>query len=158
MNCRQLCADMTDKKNIQSLKKFLSQGRDETLAFAATLGESLEGGELIFLNGELGSGKTVFAKGIAKGLGVVDSVTSPTFTLMNIYEGKSLTLCHFDLYRLGSVDELFELGMDEYIHKDNVVIVEWGKAFLSELDYPHIFIEIDVLDAEKRNIRIMSPL
>lgn len=98
------------------------------------LGGLLEPGCFIALTGELGSGKTQFVKGVAAGLGLDSSVTimSPTFTLLNEYQGR-LRLYHFDLYRLGGVEDAAELGFDEYFHGDGVCLVEWAERLGSDL-------------------------
>ena len=93
--------------------KFLSDGEETTLSFAEKFASSLKGGEIILLDGRLGAGKTVFVKGIAKGLDIDEEVTSPTFTLMNEYQGR-LSLVHMDVYRLKSALEAYEAGLTEY--------------------------------------------
>ena len=100
---------------------------EETFAYGEALGRSLKGGELILLQGELGAGKTVFARGIAAGLEIDPAnVGSPTFILMDRYEGR-LTLYHADLYRLDSEDDMFDLALDEFAATGAVVVVEWGE-------------------------------
>ena len=109
------------------MKEFISHSIQETDALAASFASRLQGGEVILLEGELGAGKTAFVKGLAKALGVVEVVTSPTFTLLNEYQGTRLKLYHFDLYRLAE-GEAEELGFDEYYHrKDAVCCIEWNR-------------------------------
>lgn len=100
----------------------------ETFKLGEQLGKSLKGGETILLIGELGSGKTIFAKGVASGLGIKSStaVTSPSFTLINEYQGR-LRLFHIDLYRINRHEELYDLGLEEIMTPANVVMVEWGE-------------------------------
>ena len=98
-----------------------------------TLGERLAGklkaGDVILLEGELGAGKSELARGTARGLGVTETVTSPSFTILNVYESGRIPLYHFDWYRLESSEELYELGMDEYLGGDGIALVEWpGKC------------------------------
>lgn len=109
------------------MKEFISHNIRETNALAASFASRLQGGEVILLEGELGAGKTAFVKGLAKALGVAEVVTSPTFTLLNEYQGTRLKLFHFDLYRLAE-GEAEELGFDEYYHrKDAVCCIEWNR-------------------------------
>lgn len=106
--------------------KFLSHNVEETYKIAEQVASGLKGGEVILLNGDLGAGKTTFTKGLAKALGVQDTVTSPTFTYVKEYDGR-LKLYHFDMYRVGDADEVYELGLEEYFYKGGVVVVEWNK-------------------------------
>ena len=89
------------------------------------LAEKLRAGDVILLEGELGAGKSELARGVAKGLGVQETVTSPSFTILNVYESGRIPLYHFDWYRLENAEELYELGMDEYLGGDGVALVEW---------------------------------
>lgn len=115
----------TDKKSYNVTVK--SKSERQTYKIAKRFASSLCGGEIILLDGELGAGKTVFVKGLAAGLGIRDEVTSPTFALMNAYEGESLNLYHFDVYRLKSGTEAYEAGLTEYFgQKDGVCCVEWA--------------------------------
>ena len=97
----------------------------ETRALGERLAEQLKAGDVILLEGELGAGKSELARGVAKGLGVRETVTSPSFTILNVYESGRIPLYHFDWYRLESAEELFELGMDEYLGGDGIALVEW---------------------------------
>ncbi len=106
--------------------KFLSHSEKETYAFAKRVADRLKGGEVILLNGDLGAGKTTFTKGLAKALGVEETVTSPTFTYVREYEGR-LPLFHFDMYRVSDADEVYELGLEEYFYRGGVVVAEWNK-------------------------------
>jgi tRNA threonylcarbamoyladenosine biosynthesis protein TsaE len=99
---------------------------DETRAFGALLAENLAEGDFIALDGELASGKTCFVQGLAAGLGYQGAVTSPTFTLLHLYEGGRLPLYHFDLYRLKTPDELESIGYEEYFYGNGVCVVEWS--------------------------------
>lgn len=108
-----------------TLYSFITYSPEETLALAAKLGEKLRGGEIIALEGDLGSGKTHFVKGLAKGLGVQEPVTSPTFTLLHLYEGR-VPLAHFDVYRLTSPEAFEELGYEEYFSGSAVTAIEWS--------------------------------
>ena len=90
-------------------QRFITNSSEETEALGARLARALEPGAVVAFTGDLGAGKTAFVRGLARGLGVQDRVTSPTFTIVNEYEGGRLPLFHFDLYRLGSADELFDI-------------------------------------------------
>ena len=97
----------------------------ETRELGKRLAEKLQAGDVILLEGDLGAGKSEFARGTAAGLGVQETVTSPSFTILNVYESGRLPLYHFDWYRLESSEELYELGMDEYLGGSGIALVEW---------------------------------
>jgi len=105
----------------------VSDSSQETQEFGASLGRLLRGGELICLEGELGSGKTTFIQGIGRGLGVDGPITSPTFTLVNEYRGKNLTFYHVDLYRVESRQEIIASGLDDLFFGDGVCAIEWAE-------------------------------
>lgn len=113
----------------------------ETSRTGEILGELLQGGELICLNGDLGTGKTAFTGGIAKALGISGYVTSPTFTLVNEYNGR-LCLYHFDVYRIADSEEMFEIGFEEYLESKGVIVIEWAARIKDIL--PDEFIRIDL--------------
>ena len=100
--------------------------KEETYNFALELGEKVKAPCLICLDGDLGAGKTVFAKGLAKGLGVEDDIVSPTFVLFNVYEKGRLPFYHFDVYRIEEPEEMYEIGYEEYFYGEGVCIVEWA--------------------------------
>ncbi len=129
-----------------------SASENETLELAKMLAESFQGQEVVFLTGELGAGKTVFAKGVASGLGLedVNQVCSPSFTLVNIYQAK-YPIYHIDLYRLRKNSEIEDLGWEDYLDR-GVIIVEWAEKLKMELDA--IRISIEVLNDETRKITI----
>ncbi|MCR5297290.1 MAG: tRNA (adenosine(37)-N6)-threonylcarbamoyltransferase complex ATPase subunit type 1 TsaE [Clostridiales bacterium] len=97
----------------------------ETRDAGAKLAERLHPGDVVVLEGDLGAGKSELTRGIARGLGVRETVTSPSFTILNVYESGRCPLYHFDWYRLESADELYEMGMDEYLGGDGIAVVEW---------------------------------
>ena len=103
-----------------------SKSPEDTFQIGMRLGKLAEAGEVYTLTGDLGVGKTVFTQGFAKGLGIDESVNSPTFTILQIYEGGRLPLYHFDVYRIGSVEEMEETGYEEYIRGDGVSLIEWA--------------------------------
>ena len=107
------------------MAEFISRSPEETLKFGGEYSKNLKRGDVVILNGEMGAGKTVFVKGVAKGLGIADTVVSPTFNLMNEYEGR-LTLYHYDAYRLHDALEAEEAGLTEYFgDRRGVCAVEW---------------------------------
>jgi len=103
----------------------VTHSTDETLELARSVGELLRPGDVVSLVGDLGAGKTVFARGVARALGVTDLVVSPTFTIVREYEGR-VPLVHVDVYRIDAVQELHDLGFEEVVRDDAVTIVEWG--------------------------------
>lgn len=137
--------------------KFLSDGEETTLSFAEKFASSLKGGEIILLDGRLGAGKTVFVKGIAKGLDIDEEVTSPTFTLMNEYQGR-LNLVHMDVYRLKSALEAYEAGLTEYFGESNTVCcIEWAENIRGAFDpCSAITVRINYLGDGKREIEIFD--
>ena len=121
-----------------------------------TLGEQLAGrlqaGDVVVLQGELGAGKSELTRGIAKGLGVTETVTSPSFTILNVYESGRCPLYHFDWYRLESADELYELGLDEYLGGDGIAVVEWAERCPEALPEKTICIRLETTGEESRRI------
>jgi tRNA threonylcarbamoyladenosine biosynthesis protein TsaE len=105
---------------------FHTNSESETESLGRALGETLTPGAVLALFGGLGAGKTAFVRGVARGLGIASRVSSPTFTVVNEYPGK-IPLFHFDMYRLQSADELFELGWDDYLERGGVAAVEWSE-------------------------------
>ena len=103
---------------------FISKSREETEAFAKSYAKTLSGGDVVLLDGEMGAGKTVFAKGVAKGLGVEEEVTSPTYAYMNDYDGR---LFHYDCYRIESVEQAERLGLADYFDMGGVCLIEWSQ-------------------------------
>lgn len=107
--------------------KMISRCEKDTFSLAADVAKTLRAGDVILLHGELGAGKTTFTKGLAKALGIEETVTSPTFNYVKEYQGGRLPLFHFDMYRVSDADEVYELGLEEYFYRGGVVVVEWNK-------------------------------
>ena len=107
--------------------KYLTKSPDETQALGRRLAARLQPGDVIAYFGDLGAGKTAFTRGVAEGLQVRESVTSPTYTIVNEYLSGSMPLFHFDMYRLGSSDELFDIGWEDYLVRGGVCAVEWSE-------------------------------
>lgn len=118
------------------------------------IGALLKGGDVIAYSGGLGAGKTTITRGISTGLGLGDEVTSPTFSLVNEYVGNSLTLYHFDMYRITSPDDLETTGFYDYMDGESVLAIEWSENIESELPKSAIRIEIARLDENTREITI----
>ncbi|MFZ5597599.1 MAG: tRNA (adenosine(37)-N6)-threonylcarbamoyltransferase complex ATPase subunit type 1 TsaE [Bacillota bacterium] len=132
-----------------------SRSPEETFALGEMLGRLAGPGDVFCLNGDLGAGKTVFAKGLASGLGVGDSVVSPTFTIVNEYQGR-VPFYHMDVYRLGSPSEMDDLGYEEYFYGQGVVLVEWAGRVGELLPEDRLDIHISVLGEGHRRI-VFSP-
>ncbi len=136
--------------------KFVCKSEAETSAAGEKFGALLRGGDIVLLSGELGAGKTVFTKGIAKALGVKESVLSPTFTIMNEYDGEKLRLCHFDAYRLRCGDDVVEVGLAEDIgEKNTVCVIEWFENIADILPANNVKkVTIRYLGEDEREIEI----
>ena len=100
---------------------------EETFDLARHLGEQAEPGTVYTLNGDLGVGKTVFAQGLARGLGIEEAINSPTFTIVQVYDEGRLPFYHFDVYRIGDIEEMDEIGYEDYFYGDGVCLVEWAE-------------------------------
>ena len=107
--------------------EFLTHSPEETEAVGTALGKILDPGTVIAYEGDLGAGKTAFTRGLARGLGCSDMVTSPTYTIVNEYLSGRLPLFHFDMYRLGSCDDLWDIGWEDYLDRGGVCAVEWSE-------------------------------
>ncbi len=99
---------------------------EETFALGQKLGEQAKAGQIYTLNGDLGVGKTVFTQGIARGLGITEAVSSPTFTIVQVYEEGRLPFYHFDVYRIGDIEEMEEIGYEDYFYGEGVCLIEWA--------------------------------
>ncbi|MFO8088869.1 MAG: tRNA (adenosine(37)-N6)-threonylcarbamoyltransferase complex ATPase subunit type 1 TsaE [Desulfatiglandaceae bacterium] len=133
--------------------EILSRSDDDTVLFGKRLGSLLIAGDVVALAGEPGSGKTWLTKGIASGLGVGPGiiVTSPSFSLINEYEGRCL-LYHMDVYRLGTLDEFLDSGLEEYFYRDAVVVLEWANRWPELLSRDSLIVEILILAECSRRI------
>ena len=122
--------------------EFFTDSPAGTEALGQALAQKLTPGAVIAYRGDLGAGKTAFTRGLARGLGVPERVTSPTFTIVNEYEGGRLPLFHFDMYRLGSADELFDIGWEDYLARGGVCAVEWSENVEDALEEDTIRVDI----------------
>ena len=133
--------------------EFITNSPEQTEGIGAALGKALQPGAVIAFTGDLGAGKTAFTRGLAKGLGATERVTSPTYTIVNEYLSGKMPLFHFDMYRLGSADELFDIGWEDYLLRGGVCAVEWSENVADALEDP-ITVQIEKLGEEKRKITI----
>ena len=122
--------------------EYVSNAPAETEALGAALADRLKPGAVVAFSGDLGAGKTAFVRGMARGLGIPERVTSPTFTIVNEYEGGRLPLFHFDMYRLGSSDELFDIGWEDYLIRGGVCAVEWSENVSDAMEGDCIRVDI----------------
>ena len=117
-------------------------GPEETRAFGKKMGQEARPGQVICLNGDLGVGKTIFTQGFAEGLGISEPVNSPTFTIIQEYESGRMPFYHFDVYRIGDIEEMDEIGYDDYFYGNGICLIEW--ANLIEEILPEQIIEITI--------------
>ena len=122
--------------------EYISHSEAETEAFGERLAAALSPGAVVAYRGGLGMGKTAFTRGLARGLGCRGRVTSPTFTIVNEYEGGRLPLFHFDMYRLGSADELFDIGWEDYLARGGICAVEWSENVMDALPEDTVWVRI----------------
>ena len=139
-------------------EQFVSNSEEETEALGRRLGEILDQSTVVAFTGDLGAGKTAFARGLAKGLDIPDRVTSPTFTIVNEYEGGRLPLFHFDMYRLSSADELFDIGWEDYLARGGVCAVEWSENVADALERDTVRVDIRRGGEESRRVISVEPV
>lgn len=131
----------------ETLTEYYSHSAEDTFAFGRKLGQEAQPGQCYALNGDLGCGKTVLTKGFAAGLGITEHVTSPTFTILQTYEGGRLTLHHLDVYRIEDEDEMEEVGLDDCLYGDGVCLIEWPERIRSLLPEDAVIITIEKIPA-----------
>ena len=120
-----------------------SYSANDTYSYGVKFGQSCRPGDIFLLNGDLGVGKTVFSKGLGKGLGIAEPVSSPTFTVLQIYEEGRLPLYHFDVYRIADVEEMDEIGYEDYFYGEGVCLIEWAELIEEILPENTISITIE---------------
>lgn len=138
---------------------YYTKSPKETEELGEKLGKQCKKGDVFAFSGDLGAGKTALTRGIARGLGILDPVTSPTFTIVNEYLEGRLPLFHFDLYRLSEEEELFDMGFEEYFSRNGVCVVEWSErapSLLEELAEHLIFLEMRVGEEEEERLITLS--
>ena len=140
---------MGDKARFQ----VISHSPEETQAIGRILGSSAEAGDIFLLVGGLGAGKTCLTQGIVWGLGVDEYARSPTFVLVSQYQGR-LTLYHMDLYRLDTIEEIIDLGLDEYLYGDGVCVVEWAEKAAEVFPEQHVLVRLDYIDETSRRLTL----
>jgi len=122
--------------------KYITSSYEETQKLAFEFASNLKPGMIVTLDGDLGAGKTAFTTGVVAGLGCSDTVTSPTFTIANEYRKGSIPVFHFDIYRLSSMEDLYDIGWEDYLSQNGIIIIEWADIIKPELDCP--FVEITI--------------
>ena len=133
--------------------QYITNSPEETEAIGSALGKIITPGAVIAYRGDLGAGKTAFTRGLARGLGCTDIVTSPTYTIVNEYLGGRIPLFHFDMYRLRSSDDLFDIGWDDYLDRGGVCAVEWSENVDDAME-DAICITIEKLGEDSRRITL----
>ena len=139
---------------------YYTNNEAETLELARKLAQEAQPGDVFALNGQLGAGKTVFARGFAEGLGIDSHITSPTFTIMQAYEDGRLPFYHFDIYRISDIMELYDIGFDDYLSGQGVSVIEWAdmaKVLLPPHTVRITLVQENPLEAEKRTITVEKP-
>ena len=132
---------------------FFTNSPEETEQLGCALGNLLPAGAILAYEGDLGAGKTAFTRGLARGLGATEPVTSPTYTIVNEYLSGRLPLFHFDMYRLISADDLFDIGWEDYLDRNGVCAVEWSENVREAMENA-IFVKFDKLGDFRRRITI----
>ena len=135
------------------MQSFVSKSERETEAFAESFAKTLKAGSVVAFEGDLGAGKTAFVRGLARGLGCTDSVSSPTFAIVNEYDG-ALPLFHFDMYRIETLGELYSIGFCEYLERGGVLAIEWSENIYSALPDDSTFVVIEKIDETCRRITV----
>lgn len=136
--------------------EYISYSEADTVKIGKTLAANLEPGTVVAMYGDLGSGKTAMVRGMAQGLGLNARVSSPTFTIVNEYLGE-IPLFHFDMYRLGDADELFEIGWEDYIQRGGICAVEWSENVEEAFYSDTVRVYFEKIDDTTRRIRIEFP-
>ena len=131
------------------MASFISRGEEQTLRFAEQYAKSLKGGDVVVLEGDMGAGKTVFAKGVALGLGITEEITSPTYAYMNDYGGK---LYHYDCYRLSCGEQAEALGLCDYFYADGICLIEWASNIQDVLPQNYKKVTISKISENARMI------
>ena len=129
--------------------EIITHSREETMQFAEEYAKTLNKNDVVLLDGDMGAGKTVFTKGVARGLGVTSEITSPTYAYMNDYDG---VLYHYDFYRLNSGETALSLGLTDYFGGDNICLIEWGENVEEVLPEKRKVVKIEKISADERKI------
>ncbi len=137
-----------------TLNSFITNSKEETIALAEKLASKLKNHDILFYIGGLGMGKTAFTQGLCNGLGIKAEITSPTFSIVNEYHGKPLSLFHFDMYRIENEDQLFNIGFDDYLDYDGILAIEWSENISDFFTDNNITVIFEKLDDTVRRITI----
>ena len=135
------------------MQKFHTKSADETIRLGGTIGDVLESGNIVALQGPLGCGKTTIVKGIAKSLEITEEITSPSYTLISEYDGR-IPLYHMDLYRIDSIEEFELLGAEEFFYSTGVSLIEWAEKIENLLPDNTIFISFEITSGDAREVII----
>ena len=137
---------------MENEKFYISSSEKETIEFGKIIGKIAKSGQIILLKGDLGSGKTRLVKGIAEALNSNQEVISPTYNLINEYSGK-VTLFHMDLYRLDNEMDLLNIGFEEYLYREGIVVIEWPELAFDLLPEDFLLINFEIVSKEKRKLK-----
>ena len=143
----------SENGQVYVLTEFISNSEKETENIGAAFAKDLKGGSVVAMYGDLGAGKTAFVRGMARGMGLDAHVSSPTFTIVNVYPGER-ELIHFDMYRLASADELFDIGWEDYLNRGAVCAVEWSENVRDAFFGDEINVTIEKISDCSRRITI----
>ena len=134
--------------------EIISHSENQTEKIANTLSQALKQGDIVALSGDLGAGKTAFSRGMAKGLGYNGRVTSPTFSIVNEYMLDDYTIYHFDMYRITNEDELYNIGFDDYLNANGILIIEWSENIIEYLPKDIFYVNIKNISEDERKITL----
>lgn len=129
----------------------------ETISLAENISSYLKKGDVLCLTGDLGTGKTHFSKGIAKGLEIKENITSPTFTILNEYTSGKIPLYHFDVYRVNDSEEILDIGFDEYVYGNGITLIEWANLIEVILPENFLHVKIEKIDNENKRKFTLTP-
>lgn len=132
--------------------EYISKSLKDTEDFAQKLAKEADSKDVFAFFAPMGAGKTTFSKAFAKGLGITETINSPTFTILNIYEGGKFPLYHFDAYRIEEPDEMEEIGFEEYIYGEGICLIEWAEIIKDILPLHYFLVKIEVLSENERRI------
>ncbi len=135
------------------METFVSDSEKQTEQFAERFAKTLSRGDVVAFEGTLGAGKTAFTRGLAKGLNCTDGVSSPTFAIVNEYDG-DIPLFHFDMYRIETLGELYSIGFFEYLERGGICAIEWSENIYSALPEETIFVKLEKLSETQRKITV----
>ena len=147
---------MSTSKDVEQKLDCISHSEAQTQRLGLRLGTLVMPGSVVLLEGTMGAGKTVFAQGVALGLEVKEQVTSPSYTLIKEYHSGRLPFFHIDLYRIGSNDSLWSLGLEEYIDGDGICVIEWARKVRDFLPETWLLINIEIMNDTKRTLHFES--